>query len=163
MKIRIGQGFDIHRIEADETSEGLWISGVLVPCPKRVVAHSDGDVVFHAVIDALLGALSLGDIGQWFPDNDPKYKGVSSSLLIKQVVEHVNSLGFYVSNVDVTVIAERPKLKNYMPSMCKSLALALGIPVTDVSIKAKTHERVDAVGQELAYSAQAVVLLNSGF
>ncbi|HET9843290.1 MAG TPA: 2-C-methyl-D-erythritol 2,4-cyclodiphosphate synthase [Gammaproteobacteria bacterium] len=162
MKIRIGHGFDLHRVQpADQESSGIMLGGVLVPYHQTIVAHSDGDVILHAITDALLGALGLGDIGQWFPDTDPKYKNVSSDRFLLEVYAKVRSMHYTINNIDVTVIAQKPKLKNYILAIREKIADLLKISVNDISIKAKTHEGCDSIGEEKALAAHAVVLICS--
>lgn len=159
MTLRIGHGFDIHRLE-DEPHGTLYLAGVAIPHDKKTVAHSDGDVILHALIDALLGALALGDIGQWFPDTDPKYKDMPSQMMLKEVFSAVSEKGYILSNADLTVIAEKPKLKDWIPAMRENLAVYCQTDLDQISIKAKTHEKVDAVGQQQAIVAHCVVLLH---
>ncbi len=157
--LKIGHGFDIHQL-VDEPGEGIHLAGLLIPHTKTILAHSDGDVVLHAIIDALLGALALGDIGQWFPDTDPKYKGASSSDLLAVVLDEIHTKGYQVSNVDVTIIAQKPKLAPHIIPMRENVSKLLSIALDCVSIKAKTHEKVDAVGQQKAVVAHCVMLLH---
>ena len=153
---RIGLGYDIHQL-----CEGrdLIIGGVKIPHTKGLLGHSDADVLIHAVIDAMFGALALGDIGTHFPDTDPKYKGISSLLLL----EHANALikkeGYKINNIDCNIIVQTPKMKPHIPEMQKTLAKALDVDVNLISIKAKTNEHVDAVGEEKAIEANAIVML----
>lgn len=156
--LRIGHGFDIHRLEAHDPG-GLWMGGIFLPFHSRAVAHSDGDVVLHAVIDALLGATASGDIGQWFPDTDPKCKDLKSSVMLDKVMSHIHELRLEVGNVDVTVIAEQPKLSPFLNLMRESLAALLQRDLSFVSIKAKTHEKVDAIGLGQAIAAHVVLTL----
>lgn len=157
MSYRIGQGFDLHRFS--NTGTAVMIAGVAVPHSSGVIAHSDGDVAIHALIDALLGALALGDIGQHFPDTDPQYKNAESRQLLKQTLLIVKEKGYEIENIDMTVIAEKPKLKPYTVAMREVLALDCEVSLGQVSIKAKTMEGVDAIGEQKALSAQVVVLL----
>lgn len=157
--IRIGHGFDLHQFEPAPFSH-ILLAGVPIPYHQKIKAHSDGDVVIHAVIDALLGALALGDIGQWFPDDDPAYENVSSQWMLSKVMEKVHEMGYQISNMDVTIITQKPKLKEHIPWMRESLSESLRITLQQVSIKAKTHEKVDAIGQEKAIAAHVVVLLH---
>ena len=154
---RIGQGFDLHKFSSSGTF--VMIAGVAVPHSVGVEAHSDGDVAIHALIDALLGALALGDIGQHFPDTDPQYRHCDSRQLLKKVLSIIKEKGYGVENMDITVIAEVPKLKPYTVAMREVLSLDCGLKLDQVSIKAKTMEGVDAIGERKALSAQAVVLL----
>lgn len=156
MNFRVGVGYDVHQLE-----EGLKfvLGGVSLSHEKGPVAHSDGDVLIHAVCDALLGAANLGDIGQHFPDTSDDFKGVDSKLLLKKTVGLLNEKGYKVGNIDSTVCAQRPKLKKYIPIMQDTLAKVIGMPVEDLSIKATTTERLGFVGREEGISAYAVVLL----
>ena len=154
--MRIGQGYDIHRL-----TEGrpLIIGGITIPFEKGEDGHSDGDVLIHAVIDALLGALADGDIGTHYPPSDPKWKGVSSRLLLKETAERVKKAGYRIGNLDSTVILEKPKLLPYRESIRRTLAEDLSIPQECIAVKAKTKEKQDACGQGLAIEAMAAVLL----
>lgn len=154
--MRIGIGYDIHRLEPGLP---LILAGVHIPFEMGLKAHSDGDAVAHAVTDALLGAAALGDIGSHFPDTDPKYKGADSMALLRKVVEEIGAAGFAVVNVDANVVAERPKLATYIDSMRNNLAEALRVDASYVSIKARTNEQVGAEGRGEAISVQAAVLL----
>ena len=154
--LRIGSGFDLHRLEAGLP---LILAGVSVPSDRGCVAHSDGDVVFHAVTDALLGSLALGDIGRLFPDDDPANAGRDSGEFLDEAVRRVASAGFAVGNLDVTVILQRPKLAGHAPAMRENLAGRLKLSLDRVSLKAKTHESVDAVGEGRAVSCHASVLV----
>jgi len=154
--MRIGQGFDIHRLEFDKP---LILGGVLIPFEKGIVAHSDGDVLLHAICDALLGAAGLGDIGMHFPDTDPRFKAVSSREFLREILKWIQIQGFYIENIDTTIIAERPKLAPYIDMMRDNIVADLGIEKSCINIKAKTMERLDAVGAGEAIAAQAVVLL----
>jgi 2-C-methyl-D-erythritol 2,4-cyclodiphosphate synthase len=153
---RIGIGYDIHRlVEGRE----LIIGGVKITHEKGLLGHSDADVLVHAIIDALLGALALDDIGVLFPDTDPKYKDADSMLLLKNVYEKVLKEGYKISNVDSNIIAQSPKMMPYIPKMKEALAKLLALSVNDISIKAKTKEKLDAVGESKAIESNAVVLL----
>ena len=153
METRIGQGYDIHKLKKGRR---LVIGGVEIEFEAGLEGHSDADVVTHAVIDALLGAAALGDIGSHFPDTDPRYKDADSISLLESAVEMMNSAGWVVGNVDVTVLAEQPKLAQYIPAMRENLARALRINRDKVSIKAKTNEGLDSVGRAEAIAAYAV-------
>lgn len=159
MTLRIGHGFDIHRLES-QPNGALALAGLSIPHDKVLVAHSDGDVIIHAFIDALLGALALGDIGQWFPDTDPKFKDMPSKTMLSEVLKVVYDKGFHLVNLDVTVIAQKPKLKDWILPMREHLAQCCDCQLDQISIKAKTHEKVDAVGQCEAIVAHCVVLLH---
>jgi len=154
--MRVGIGFDIHRLAQ---GDGVILGGVVLPSEKRLVGHSDGDVLCHAIIDALLGAAGLGDIGGHFPDTDPEYEGASSMELLKQVVDEVTSSGYRIGNVDAVVIAEAPRISEYKKRIEQSLADALGIDPDRVSVKGKTAERLGPIGAGEAIAAQAVALV----
>lgn len=156
MDIRIGHGYDVHAL-----AEGLRLvlCGVEIEHTKGCVAHSDGDVAIHAICDALLGALALGDIGKLFPDSDAKYKGIDSTLLLKEVVALVRSKGYEVGNVDCTIAMQRPKLRPHIDTMRERLAEVIGIDVERISIKATTTERLGFEGREEGVSTTAVVLV----
>lgn len=153
---RIGIGYDIHKLIE---GRDLIIGGVKITHEKGLLGHSDADVLIHALIDAMLGALALDDIGTLFPDTDPKYKNIDSTLLLKHVYELVQDKGYGIVNVDSNVIAQAPKMMPYIPKMKEVLCKILDISPDDLSIKAKTKEKLDAVGQKLAIEANAVVLL----
>ena len=154
--MRIGQGYDVHKL-----TEGrdLILGGVTVPYEKGLLGHSDADVLVHAVMDALLGAAALGDIGQHFPDTDPAYKGISSIELLKRVGELLNDKGYVIENIDATVIAQRPKLAQYRPQMAENIALALHLDPSRVSVKATTEEGLGFTGTGEGISSQAITLL----
>jgi cysteinyl-tRNA synthetase len=154
--MRIGIGYDIHRLEKGRK---LILGGVEIQYDKGLLGHSDGDGLLHAIADAMLGALALGDIGQHFPDTDPKYKDANSAQLLKHVAKLVHEKGWRVENVDANVIAQEPKLKPHIERMRANIAEVLGVSVDSVSVKARTHEKCDAVGRGEAMSMQAVVLL----
>jgi len=156
-EFRIGLGYDIHRlVEGRE----LIIGGVKITHEKGLLGHSDADVLVHAIIDAMLGALALDDIGTLFPDTDQKYKNIDSTLLLKHVYELIKKEGYKINNIDSNIIAQRPKMMPYIPKMKESLAEILQIPPSDISIKAKTKEKLDAVGENKAIEANAVILLH---
>ena len=154
--MRIGQGYDVHRLVQDRP---LILGGVEVPYEKGLLGHSDADVLIHAVMDALLGAAALGDIGQHFPDTDPAYKGISSVELLKKVGELLDEKGFVIENIDATIIAQRPKLASYRPQMAANIADALHLDVSRVSVKATTEEGLGFTGNGEGISAQAIALL----
>jgi 2-C-methyl-D-erythritol 2,4-cyclodiphosphate synthase len=156
--MRIGTGYDLHRLVPQRP---LILGGIRIEHPLGLDGHSDADALCHAVIDALLGALARGDIGSHFPDTDPRYKDADSMQLLAAVVNDVREAGYYVCNLDSTIVAQRPKLRPYIESMRDSLAQCLGISPTLVSIKAKTNEGVGPEGREEAISTQVVVLLSS--
>lgn len=153
---RIGIGYDIHKLT---TGRDLIIGGVKITHEKGLLGHSDADVLIHAIIDAMLGALALADIGTLFPDTDPKYKDIDSTVLLKHVFELIKEKGYEVENIDSNIIAQQPKMMPYIPKMKDILCGILELDLTKLSIKAKTKEKLDAVGQELAIEANAVVLL----
>ncbi len=156
MKFRIGQGTDIHRLVEGRK---LILGGVEIPWEKGLLGHSDADVICHAVSNALLGAIGEGDIGRHFPDSDPRYKGVSSVGLLQVVMELVKAKGFRVGNVDLTVLAERPKLGPYREAMRANLAAVLEVTSDAINIKATTGEKMGFVGREEGMMAEAVVLI----
>jgi 2-C-methyl-D-erythritol 2,4-cyclodiphosphate synthase len=156
--LRIGQGFDIHRIETNPSPHaGVHLGGVFIACPWRIIAHSDGDVLIHALCDALLGAIGGGDIGKLFPDTDAQFKGIHSRELLRVVMQWVQAAGYAVVNADLTLIAEVPKVSPHTAAMCAALAEDLG--TTAVNVKATTHEKLGAIGAKEGIAAQAVVLL----
>ncbi len=158
MDFRIGHGYDVHAL-ADGLR--LVLGGVEIEHTKGCVAHSDGDVAIHAICDAMLGALALGDIGKLFPDSDQRYKGIDSTLLLKEVVKVVASKGYSVGNVDCTIAMQRPKLRPHIDTMRQRLAEVIGIDVDRVSVKATTTEKLGFEGREEGVSTTAVVLLKS--
>ncbi|MBR5206091.1 MAG: 2-C-methyl-D-erythritol 2,4-cyclodiphosphate synthase [Alistipes sp.] len=158
MDFRIGHGYDVHAL-ADGLR--LVLGGVEIEHTKGCVAHSDGDVAIHAICDAMLGALALGDIGKLFPDSDQRYKGIDSTLLLKEVVEVVASKGYSVGNVDCTIAMQRPKLRPHIDAMRQRLAEVIGIDIDRVSVKATTTEKLGFEGREEGVSTTAVVLLKA--
>jgi 2-C-methyl-D-erythritol 2,4-cyclodiphosphate synthase len=156
MNIRIGNGYDLHRLVSDRK---LILGGVEIPYEKGLLGHSDADVLTHAIMDAMLGALALGDIGHYFPPTDPKWAGADSIMLLQQVQELIGAQGWRVSNIDSMVIAEAPKLKPHIKAMRDRLATAMNLPIDCVSVKATTNEGMDAIGQKDAIAVHAVVLL----
>jgi len=156
VKVRVGIGFDIHRLVADRP---LLVGGVRIPYPKGLAGHSDGDVLLHAMIDALLGATGLGSIGEHFPDTDPRFSGRDSLDLLGAVAQLVRDAGFDVGNIDSNVIAEEPKLFPYFRSMESSTASKLGLLPSQVTVKAKTMEGLGSIGRGEAIAAQAVALV----
>lgn len=155
---RIGIGYDIHKLVE---GRDLILGGVKITHEKGLLGHSDADVLIHAIIDALLGALALDDIGTLFPDTDPKYKDIDSTILLKHVFELIQSKGYKIVNIDSNIIAQAPKMMPYIPKMKEVLCKILNTNPDDFSIKAKTKEKLDAVGQKLAIESNAVVLLES--
>jgi 2-C-methyl-D-erythritol 2,4-cyclodiphosphate synthase len=156
MNIRIGNGYDLHRLVSDRK---LSLGGVEIPYEKGLLGHSDADVLTHAIMDAMLGALALGDIGHYFPPTDPKWAGADSIMLLQQVQELIGAQGWRVNNLDSMVIAEAPKLKPHIKAMRDRLAQAMNLPIDCVSVKATTNEGMDAIGQKEAIAVHAVVLL----
>lgn len=156
MDIRVGFGVDVHRLQEGYT---LMIGGVHLPAPFGAVGHSDADVLLHAICDALLGALSLRDIGFHFSDTDPKYKGIDSVILLENVMKLVNDKRYRVSNIDCTVVLEQPKVNPHIPQMQQIIARVLEVEPDRVSIKATTHEKVDSFGEGRAVKAYATCLL----
>ncbi len=156
MQPRIGYGQDVHRLV---DGRRLMLGGVQIDSPFGLLGHSDGDVVLHAICDAILGALGQGDIGQLFPDSDDRYRGADSKHLLGVVVERMRSEGFSVGNLDVTITAERPRLAPHRQRICASLARLLDADPKRVNLKAKTNEGLDAIGRGEAISANAIVLL----
>ena len=156
MNIRIGNGYDLHRLVSDRR---LVLGGIEIPYEKGLLGHSDADVLTHAIMDAMLGALALGDIGHYFPPSDPKWAGADSIMLLQQVQDLILAQGWRVNNLDAMVIAEAPKLKPHIKAMRDRLSQAMNLPVDCVSIKATTNEGMDAIGQKEAIAVHAVVLL----
>lgn len=156
--MRIGQGFDIHTL-----AEGrkLIIGGVIIPYERGLVGHSDADVLLHAICDALIGAAALGDIGKHFPDTDPRYAGIDSRKLLREVAKLLRARRYRVVNIDATVIAQAPKLAPFILGMRENIAADLGVAVEDVNVKAKTAERLGAIGRGEGIAAEAVVLIEA--
>ena len=154
--MRIGMGYDVHKlVEGRE----LILGGVNIPWEKGLLGHSDADVLIHAVMDALLGAAALGDIGRHFPDTDPAYKGISSIVLLKHVGNLLKDNGFAVGNIDATIIAQKPKMSPHIPQMTRNMAEALGIPQSRLNIKATTEEGLVFTGRGEGIASQAICLL----
>lgn len=153
---RIGQGYDVHRLVENRE---LWLCGVKIPHTLGLLGHSDADVAIHALCDALLGAMALGDIGKHFPDSDPRYKGIDSRILLGHVVGLIRSHGYDIGNVDVTIMAQKPKLAPFIQEMRQTLADTMDIDVDRVSVKATTTERLGFEGREEGVSASAVCLI----
>lgn len=156
MDYRIGNGYDVHALAEGET---LWLGGIQIEHTKGTIAHSDGDVLIHAICDALLGALSLGDIGKHFPDTDNTYKNIDSKILLQQCNELIKINGYKVVNIDSTVCAQQPKLKDSIPAMVKCMSQLLEVDEQQVSVKATTTEKLGFIGREEGISSYAVVLL----
>lgn len=159
MSLRIGHGFDVHRFG---DGDHLKIGGVAIPFSQGFIAHSDGDVLLHAVSDALLGACALGDIGRHFPDTDPAWKGADSRALLRHVVSLVAQCGYHVVNVDATVIAQAPRMASHIEAMVANIASDLSTPLDAVNVKATTSERLGFTGRGEGIAAEAVVLLQKG-
>ena len=155
-KYRIGLGYDIHKLVEGRK---LIIGGVEIPYEKGLLGHSDADVLVHAIIDGLLGALAMDDIGTLFPDTDERYKDANSIDLLKNVYDKVQQQGYWINNIDANIIAQAPKMMPHIQKMKDVLAPILGLDYMDISIKAKTKEQMDAVGEKLAIEAQVVVML----
>lgn len=154
--IRIGQGYDVH---AFGEGDGLMLGGIKVPFHKGFVAHSDGDVLLHALTDALLGALALGDIGHWFPDTDEQWRGANSGQLLQEVYTEIKTRGYVLGNADITVLAQQPKLAPHVLSIRERISELLACAVEAVSVKASTTEKLGFVGREEGITALATVLL----
>ena len=156
MNIRIGNGYDIHQLVPNRP---LILGGITIPHALGLLGHSDADVLTHAIMDALLGALGMGDIGHYFPPSDPKWKGADSLMLLKQVLSLIESQGWNIGNIDSTIVAEQPKLKPHLKSMRSTLAQTMAIEIEQISIKATTNEKLGPVGREEGICAYAVALL----
>ena len=156
--IRVGQGYDVHRFEAGSE---IILGGVTIPYIKKLEAHSDGDVVLHALCDALLGAVALGDIGRHFPDTDPEFKGINSRLLLRHVYKLVREKGYQLINADITIIAQAPKMASYIQTMCGNIAEDLNLAVDVINIKATTTEELGFEGRKEGIAVQAIVLIES--
>ena len=156
MNFKVGFGFDVHQLQ-----DGLdfWLGGIMIPYSKGGLGHSDADVLIHSICDALLGAANLGDIGKHFPDNDSKYKGVDSKILLKEVMILIREKGYELGNVDSTICLQKPKIGQFIPKMQKVLASCMGVDTDLVSIKATTTEKLSFVGREEGVSAYAIVLI----
>ncbi len=156
--MRIGHGYDVHRLVEGRK---LILGGVLIPYEKGLLGHSDADVLVHALMDAMLGAAAMGDIGKLFPDSDEKYRGADSMLLLEEVGRRISEAGYILSNADCTVIAQRPKLAPYIEQMRCNIAQRLGLDASQISVKATTEEKLGFTGEGLGISAHAVVLLEN--
>jgi len=157
MKIRVGFGYDVHKLGEGEE---LWIGGIQIDHIKGSIGHSDGDVLIHAICDALLGAANLRDIGYHFPDTDPSLKGIDSKILLRKTIDLITNKGFTIGNIDSTIALQKPKLKDLIPTMQKVLADAMCIDIEDVAIKATTTEKLGFVGTEAGIAAYATVLIS---
>ena len=156
LPFRIGQGWDTHQLVAGRK---LIIGGVEIANPVGLLGHSDADLLLHAIIDALLGAAALGDIGRHFPDTDPRFKGANSVALLRETGVLLANAGYRIGNLDATVVAQAPKLAPHIPAMCTCIAQALGVPVAQVNVKAKTAEKLGPVGEGRSMEAHAVALI----
>lgn len=156
--MRVGMGYDVHRLVE---GRDLVIGGVNIPYEKGLLGHSDADVLLHAIMDALLGAAALGDIGKHFPDSDPAYKGISSILLLEKVGELLTGEGYFVGNIDATIIAQAPKMRPYIDQMRENIAKALDVDVSCINVKATTEEGLGFTGTGEGISAQAICMLTS--
>jgi 2-C-methyl-D-erythritol 2,4-cyclodiphosphate synthase len=157
MNIRIGQGIDFHQLK---TGLDLWLGGIMIPSEKGCVAHSDGDVLLHAICDALLGAAGLKDIGYYFPDTDNKYKNIDSKILLKNTFALVSQKGYRVNNIDATICLEKPKISPFVEEMKKAISAIVEIQPDDIAVKATTTEKLGFIGDEDGIAAIAVVLLS---
>ncbi len=156
MKIRVGFGFDVHKLVENRE---LWIGGIKLEHEKGLLGHSDADVLLHAICDALLGAAHMRDIGYHFPDTASEYEMIDSKILLKKTVDLIATKGYTVGNIDATICAERPKMKNHIPAMQKCIADVIGIDEEDVSVKATTTEKLGFTGRQEGISAYATVLI----
>lgn len=154
--IRIGNGYDVHALAAGLP---LWLGGVRVESPIGCIAHSDGDVPIHALCDAILGALALGDIGKHFPDTSDEFKGIDSKILLQRTMSLASEAGYRIGNADITIAMQKPKLAPYIPSMRQTLASIMGVDVADISVKATTTEKLGFVGRSEGCEVYATVLL----
>ena len=153
---RVGIGYDVHKLEEENE---LILGGVSIPYHKGTLAHSDGDVVIHAICDAILGAASLGDIGHFFPDNDNQYKNINSKILLKEVFKMIEKLGYSIVNVDVSIILEEPKLKDYLNEMKFEISNCIKVSKENINIKATTSEKLGFIGRGEGVACQAITLL----
>ena len=154
--IRVGIGYDVHQLKS-----GLpfVLGGVQLDYNKGILAHSDGDILFHSIADALLGAAGLGDIGKFFPDNDPKYKNIDSSSILLEVLQRLKKLSYHIVNIDITIVLEKPKLQSLLSKIKESASLCLDINVNQINIKATTGERMGFIGEEKGIACYAVALI----
>ena len=157
--MRVGIGYDIHQLVESKELD-FKLSGISIPFNKRCVAHSDGDVAIHALIDALFGAAALGDIGTHFPDTEPKYKNANSAVLLQACYQLLKKNSYVIENIDLNIITEKPKLEPYIQLMRNRISEILQIDIAKISIKAKTNEQLDAIGRGDAIAAQAIILIN---
>jgi len=157
MKIRVGFGYDVHKLGKNEE---LWIGGIKIDHTKGSIGHSDGDVLIHAICDALLGAANMRDIGYHFPDTDPNLKGIDSKILLSKTMLIIRKAGYEIGNIDSTIALEQPKLKNLIPSMQKTLAEVMEVSTDDIAIKATTTEKLGFIGTQEGIAAYATVLIS---
>ena len=155
--MRIGQSIDIHQLSE---GEAITLGGIKIPCPFKTLAHSDGDALLHAISESILGALALGDLGHHFPDTDPKYKDISSLVLLKEVYHLMDKAGYKIGNVDSLIIIEKPKMAPYIEVMRKNIAAVLNTDIQNISVKATRGEKLGFVGESKGVVATAIVLLN---
>lgn len=155
-KLRVGNGYDVHALVEDRK---LILGGVEIEHSRGLLGHSDADVLVHAIMDAIVGVLCLGDIGKLFPDNDPKYKGISSILLLEQVHLHIKNMGYEIINIDSVIMAERPKMAPHINSMRRNIAETLSLDIDRVSVKATTTEKLGFVGREEGIASSASILM----
>jgi 2-C-methyl-D-erythritol 2,4-cyclodiphosphate synthase len=153
---KIGFGFDTHKLDLNHE---FWLGGVLIPYPKGATGHSDGDTLVHAIIDALLGAAGLRDIGTRYPDTAPEFKGIDSKILLSRTMDLIRNEGFSIGNIDSTIVLQSPKISDHVPAMIETLATVMKIGADQLSIKAKTSEKLGFIGREEGISAYAVALL----
>jgi 2-C-methyl-D-erythritol 2,4-cyclodiphosphate synthase len=156
---KIGHGYDVHRFDLQSSACDIMLGGITVPSEHTLLAHSDGDVVLHSLADALLGAVALGDIGEHFPDTDEQWKGADSRVLLRHVVKLVDAKGYRIGNVDITIAAQAPRLKDYKQSMSQVIASDLNVQVDQVNVKATTTEKLGFVGRKEGIAVDAVCLL----
>jgi len=154
--MRIGFGFDVHQLQE---GRDFWLGGIHIPAPKGILGHSDADVLLHAICDAILGSLALGDIGKHFPDTDQSFKGIDSKILLEKVMELIAEKGYKIGNIDTTVVCQHPKIMPYALQMQTCIANICNIEISDISIKATTNETMGFIGREEGIVAYAVVLL----
>jgi 2-C-methyl-D-erythritol 2,4-cyclodiphosphate synthase len=154
--VRIGHGFDVHKFGGQGP---ITLAGVKIPFHRGLIAHSDGDVALHALCDAILGALALGDIGRHFPDNDPQYAGIDSGKLVEVVFQQVKDRGYRIGNIDLTIVAQSPKMAPFIEDMCLQVAKLLETDVQNINVKATTTEKLGSIGREEGIASHAVVLL----
>lgn len=159
MKIRVGFGYDVHKLEE---GEDFWLGGIKIPHTHGAVGHSDADVLIHVICDALLGAANMRDIGYHFSDKDPKFKGIDSKILLKEVMELIATKGYSIGNIDSTIALQQPKVNPHIPAMKTCLAEVMNIDEEDLSIKATTTEKLGFVGKEEGVAAYATVLIQKG-